>query len=146
MENKGLRVAVHYRNAPDLVAARCAVSQMLEPLASGRGLGIKEGKMVWEIGPRMDVNKGTAVSRLAREYELTGAIVLGDDVTDCDAFDAVHGLIRERGIRGAAVAVVDHETPEALLRKADYRLSGPAEVEEFLRWMVYASSRAARKL
>ena len=146
VENKGLRVAVHYRNAPDLSAARCAVSQMLEPLASGRGLGIKEGKMVWEIGPRMDVNKGTAVSRLAREYELTGAIVLGDDVTDCDAFDAVHGLIRERGIRGAAVAVVDHETPEALLRKADYRLSGSGEVEEFLRWMAYASSRAERKL
>ena len=146
VENKGLRVAVHYRNAPDLSAARCAVSQMLEPLASGRGLGIKEGKMVWEIGPRVDVNKGTALCRLTREYELTGAIVLGDDVTDCDAFDAVHGLILERGIRGATVAVVDHETPEALLRKADYRLSGSAEVEEFLRWMAYASPRAARKL
>ena len=147
VENKGLRVAVHYRNAPDLSAARCAVSQMLEPLASGRGLGIKEGKMVLEIGPRVDVNKGTAVSRLAREYELTGAIVLGDDVTDCDAFDAVHGLILERGIRGATVAVVDHETPEFLLRKADYRLTGSGEVEEFLRWMAaYASSKAERKL
>ena len=146
VENKGLRVAVHYRNAPDLSEARCAVSQMLEPLASGRGLGIKEGKMVWEIGPGVGVNKGTAVSRLAREHELTGAIVLGDDVTDCDAFDAVHGLICERGIRGAAVAVVDEETPEALLRKADCRLSGLGEVEEFLRWMAYESSRAARKL
>ena len=102
--------------------------------------------MVWEIGPRVEVNKGTAVRRLAREYELTGAIVLGDDVTDCDAFDAVHRLIRERGIRGAAVVVVDEETPEAVLRKADYRLSGPGEVEEFLRWMAYASSRAERKL
>ena len=145
VENKGLRVAVHYRNAPDLAAARSAVLQMLEPLAEGRGLGIKEGKMVWEIGPRVEVNKGTAVRRLAREYELTGAIVLGDDVTDCDAFDAVHGLVRERGIRGAAVVVVDEETPEAVLRKADYRLSGPGEVEEFLRWMAYVSSRAAEE-
>lgn len=146
VENKGLRVAVHYRNAPDLAAARCAVSEMLEPLAAGRGLGIKEGKMVLEIGPRVEVNKGTAVSRLVREHELTGAIVLGDDVTDCDAFDALHGLVRERGLKGAAVAVVDEETPEALLRKADYGLSGSEEVDEFLRWMAYTSPRAARKL
>lgn len=146
VENKGLRVAVHYRNAPDLTAARCAVLQMLEPLAAGRGLGIREGKMVWEIGPHVEVNKGTAVSLLAREYELTGAMVLGDDVTDCDAFDAVRRLIRERGLKGAAVAVVDEETPEALLRKADYYLSGSQEVEEFLRWMAYASPRAERKL
>ena len=146
VENKGLRVAVHYRNAPDLAAARCAVSQMLEPLAASRGLGIKEGKMVWEIGPEVEVNKGTAVSRLVREYELTAAIVLGDDVTDCDAFDALHGLVRERGLKSAAVAVVDEETPEALLRKADYHLSGSGEVEEFLRWMAYESPRAERKL
>lgn len=146
VENKGLRVAVHFRNAPDPTAARCAVLQMLEPLADGRGLGIKEGKMVWEIGPRVEVNKGTAVCRLAREHELTGAIVLGDDVTDCDAFDALHGLVRERGVKGAAVAVVDEETPDAVLRKADYCLSGSGEAEEFLRWMAYASFRAARKL
>ena len=146
VENKGLRVAVHYRNAGDLAAARRTVLKMLESLAAGRGLGIREGKMVWEIGPRVEVNKGTAVSRLAREYELTGAMVLGDDVTDCDAFDAVHRLIRERGLKGAAVAVVDEETPEALLRKADYYLSGSEEVEEFLRWMAQASPRASRKL
>ena len=139
-------MAVHFRNALDFAAARCAVLQMLEPLAAGRGLGIKEGKMVWEIGPRVEVNKGTAVRRLAREYELTGAIVLGDDVTDCDAFDALHGLVREGGLEGAAVAVVDDETPEVVLRKADYRLSGSGEVEEFLHWMAYASPRAARKL
>ena len=146
VENKGLSVAVHYRNAPDPTATRSTVSQMLKPLAATRDLEIKEGKMVLEIGPGAGVNKGTAVGRLAREFELTGAIVLGDDVTDCDAFDALNGLARERGLKGAAVAVADEETPEAVLRKADYRLSGSGEVEEFLRWMAYASPRAARKL
>ena len=94
----------------------------------------------------MEVNKGTAVRRLAREYELTGAIVLGDDVTDCDAFNALHELMRQRGLKGAAVAVVDEETPEALLRKSDFRLVGHGEVEEFLRWMAHTSPRASRKL
>ena len=102
--------------------------------------------MVLEIGPGAGVNKGTAVDRLAREFGLMGAIFLGDDVTDCDAFDAVHRLIGERDLEGAAVAVVDEETPEAVLRKADYCLSGSEEVEEFLRWMAYASPRAAAKL
>ena len=146
VENKGLSVAVHYRNAPDPTAALSALSRMLKSLAAARGLEIREGKMVLEIGPGVGVNKGTAVGRLAREFELTGAIVLGDDVTDCDAFDALHGLIRERGLKGAAVAVVDEETPEAVMRKADYYLSGSGEVEEFLDWMAYASPRAARKL
>ena len=145
VEDKGLSVAVHYRKASDPSAARSSVSQMLESLSATRGLEVKEGKMVLEIGPGLRVDKGTSVDRLAREFELTGAIVLGDDVTDCDAFDALHGLMRERGLKGAAVAVVDEETPETVLRKADYCLSGFGEVENFLRWIAYASLRAATK-
>ena len=103
VENKGLSVAVHYRNAPD-PAARSGPSQALErkPLAAARGLKIRSGKMVLEVVPASGVNKGTAVARLAREFELTGAIAVGDDVTDCDAFDALHGLIREDSLKGAA--------------------------------------------
>lgn len=146
LEDKGMSVAVHYRNAPDPTTARSALSQVLKSLAVARGLEIREGKMVLEIGPRTSVNKGTAVVRLAREFELTGAIFIGDDVTDCDAFDALCELDGERGLKGAAVAVVDRETPEVVLRKADYCLSGVGEVEEFLRWMAYESPRAAMKL
>ena len=146
LEDKGISVAIHYRNAPDPTAARTVVSQVLTSLAATRGMEVREGKMVLEIGPGAGVNKGTAVSRLAREFELTGAIFLGDDVTDCDAFDALHELIRNRGLEGAAVAVVDEETPEVVLRNADYCLSGTGEVDEFLRWMAYASPRAATKL
>ena len=146
LEDKGMSVAVHYRNAPDPTAARSAVTQVLKTLAATRGLEVREGKMVLEVGPGAGVNKGTAVDRLVGEFELTGAIFLGDDVTDCDAFDALHELIREKGLKGAAVAVVDEETPGAVLRKADYRLSGAEEVEEFLRWMAYSSPRASMKL
>lgn len=145
VENKGLSVAVHYRNAADPVSARRALSRALKRLADAHALDVREGKMVLEIGPGAGVNKGAAVERLAREFGLTGAIALGDDVTDCDAFDALHGLMRERGLMGAAVAVVDAETPEVVLRKADYRLSGMAEVEEFLRRMAYDSPSAAMK-
>ena len=146
VENKYLSVAVHYRNAPEPATAQVAVSQLLNHLAASRGLNIREGKMVLEIGPGAGMNKGAAVDRLAREFRLTAAIALGDDLTDCDAFDAMRRLIRERGLVGASAAVVDEETPEAVLRKADYRLAGPGDVEKFLRWMAHASPRAETKL
>ena len=145
VEDKGVNVAVHYRNAPDRERARAAVLKMMRSFVETRGLAIKEGKMVVEAGPKAEVNKGTAVGRLARGAGLTGAIVLGDDVTDCDAFDAVHDAGLGRGFRGAAVAVVDEETPKAVLQKADYHLEGRGEVEEFLRWMAYSSPRSERK-
>ena len=119
--------------------------EMMRSIVETRDLAIKEGKMVVEVGPTAEVNKGTAADRLARGAGLTGAIVLGDDVTDCDAFEAVHDAGLGRGFRGAAVAVVDGETPKAVLQKADYRLEGRGEVEEFLRWMACSSPRSERK-
>lgn len=146
LENKGLSVAAHYRNSPDPAMARTELLPMLKHLAAARGLGIREGKMVLEIGTEAGVNKGTVVSRKAREFELSGAIVLGDDLTDCDAFDALHDLVRKGTLKGAAIAVVDEETPEAVTQRADFRLTGMGEVEEFLRWMAYESPRASMKL
>lgn len=146
LENKGLSVAVHYRNSPDPAMARTELLPMLKHLAAARGLGIREGKMVLEIGTEAGVNKGTAVSRMVRDSRLMGAIVLGDDLTDCDAFDALCDLVRKGTLKGAAIAVVDEETPEAVTRRADFRLTGMGEVEEFLRWMVYESPRASMKL
>ena len=145
VEDKGVNVAVHYRNAPDPAGAWGAVLKMMRSFVEARDLAIKEGKMVVEVGPKAEVNKGTAVDRLARGAGLTGGIVLGDDVTDCDAFDAVHDAGLGRDFRGAAVAVVDGETPKAVLQKADYRLEGRGEVEDFLRWMAYSSPRSERK-
>ena len=146
LENKGLSVAAHYRNSPDPTMARTELLPMLKSLAVAYSQKISEGKMVLEIGPEVGVNKGTVVSRKVRDFRLTGAIVLGDDLTDCDAFDALHGKVRKGILKGAAIAVVDEETPEAVTQRADYCLSGMREVGEFLRWMVYESPRASMKL
>ena len=145
VEDKGSVVSVHYRNAPEPDLARPLVLAMLRPFAEARGLRVKEGKMVVELAPDVDVNKGTVVEELAKGAGLTGAIVMGDDVTDCDAFDAVHRLADAQEFAGAAVAVVDGETPPDVILKVDYWLDGRGEVEEFLRWIAYDSPRADRK-
>lgn len=146
VEGKGPVVSVHYRNAPERDLARSLVLAMMRPFAETRKLRVREGKMVVELTPDVEVNKGTVVEELARGAGLRGAIVLGDDITDCDAFDAMHDLVRMQGIAGAAVAVVDGETPPDVILKADYWLDGRGEVEEFLKWMAYDSPRAERKL
>ena len=146
VEGKGPVVSVHYRNAAEPDLARSLVLAMMRPFGEARELRVKEGKMVVEVGPDVDVNKGTAVEELTREVGLSSAIVLGDDVTDCDAFDAVHRLAETQGFSGAAVAVIDGETPPDVILKADYWLDGRGEVEEFLRWLAYDSPRVERKL
>ena len=145
VEDKGSGVSVHYRNAPEPGLARPLILSMMRPLAEALGLRFKEGKMVVELISSIEVSKGTAVEELVREAGLGGAVVLGDDVTDCDAFDSVHRLREEEGLAGAAVAVVDGETPPEVLLKADYWLSGREEVEELLRWMAHEAPRVERK-
>lgn len=145
VEDKGPVVSVHYRKAAETDLARSLILAMMRPFAEARGLRVREGKMVVELGPSVDVTKGSVVEELTREAGLTGAIVLGDDITDCDAFDAVHRLGERPGYKGAAVAVVDGETPPDIILKADYWLDGSGEVEEFLRWIAYDSPRADRK-
>lgn len=146
VEGKGPIVSVHYRNTAEPDLARSLVLAMMRPFAEARELKVKEGKMVVELAPNVEVNKGTAVEELARERGLMSAIVLGDDATDCDAFDAVHRLAETQGFCGAAVAVIDGETPADVILKADYWLDGRREVGELLRWMAYDSLRADRKL
>lgn len=146
VEGKGPIVSVHYRNASEPDLARSLVLAMMRPFAETRKLRVREGKMVVELAPDVDVNKGTALEEVARKAGLTGIIVLGDDVTDCDAFDAAHTLAETEGLGAAAVAVVDGETPPDVILKADFWLDGRGEVEEFLRWMAYDSPRTERKL
>ena len=70
-----MSVAVHYRNSPDHTAARSELSQALTALAAARGLEIREGKMVLEIGPGAGVNKGTAVRQAGARVRVDGGDV-----------------------------------------------------------------------
>lgn len=84
LEDKGVSLSVHYRQARD---AGRALSQLpglfsqLQPVPR-----IVTGKMVFNLLPPAAVDKGTAMLRL---LELSGAeagLYVGDDVTDEDVF------------------------------------------------------------
>ncbi|HUS24942.1 MAG TPA: trehalose-phosphatase [Candidatus Binatia bacterium] len=90
IEDKGLSVAVHYRNAPDW-AQHCerAVRELSERLQ----LKLLRGKAVVELRGA-NVDKGDALRTLMRldGFHRRRPVFLGDDATDEDGFAAVDAL------------------------------------------------------
>ena len=128
VEPKRASVAVHYRLADQ--DGQRQVAELVERLLAERPdeLKVTPGKMVYELQPKLDWNKGRAVRYLLGTLGLTGAdlvpLYLGDDVTDEDAFRALRGL-------GVSIYVgrpdeLDRET------EADFTLDSPDEVQRLL--------------
>ena len=132
VEDKGITASVHYRLSPDPVAARDAVLAFLAAAPEARGLRITEGKLVVELRPPVAINKGTSLERLVSERGLQGVVYIGDDVTDMDAFRALHALASQGVCRGLALGVVGAETPPEIAQESDMVLRGVPEVEELL--------------
>jgi trehalose 6-phosphate phosphatase len=84
LEDKGVSLSVHYRQARDaaLAAAQLpAVFARLRPAPR-----IVTGKMVFNLLPPAAVDKGTAMLRLLELSRAEAGLYVGDDVTDEDVF------------------------------------------------------------
>ncbi|MFQ5879198.1 MAG: trehalose-phosphatase [Dehalococcoidia bacterium] len=138
IEDKGLAVALHYRQAADPPTARQAILSALEHTDAAHGLQVSEGKMVVEVKAPAAAHKGTALLSLAADYGLRAAVYIGDDLTDLDAFAALRELARRVDFRGIALAVTGPETPISVLEAADFTLEGVADVARFLAWLAEA--------
>jgi trehalose 6-phosphate phosphatase len=129
VEDKGLTVSFHYRNAADQDAA-VARAKEIAVRSDELGLRPRFGRKVLEVRPPVDADKGTAVRTLVREAGVSRALFAGDDTTDLDAF---RGL-REAGLELAVcVAVASAEGPPELQEQADLVVGGTEELLELLR-------------
>lgn len=84
LEDKGVSLSVHYRQARDgarALARLPAVFAQLQPAPR-----IVTGKMVFNLLPPAAVDKGTAMLRLLELAEAEAGLYVGDDVTDEDVF------------------------------------------------------------
>src|SRR5262249_21490724 len=110
IEPKRFSVAVHYRLVPE--AQQTRVKKIVDSTLSAhpKALKITPGKMVFEIQPRLDWDKGKAVryllKALGQDRDDVVPIYLGDDITDEDAFRALEG----RGIGIVVGSADDTET------------------------------------
>jgi trehalose 6-phosphate phosphatase len=135
LEDKGLSLAFHYRQAPNPNAAHQTVLDFLASAPDSKGLVIYEGKMVIEAHLPVTADKGLALKNVVESKHLASAILLGDDLTDVDSFKMLNQLRKNGVIGGIAIAVLGSSTPAELLSGADYYLSDVESVEIFLAWL-----------
>lgn len=131
VEPKKTSVAVHFR----LVSGeeRPKVKEIADKILAEHPdeLKVTPGKMVYEVQPRLDWDKGKAVLYLLDALDLDRddvvPIYIGDDITDEHAFEALAG-------RGIGIFVGRDDDPEVAGRTtaAGYVLSSVEEVERFL--------------
>jgi len=135
VEHKRFGVAVHYRNA-----ARDRVGEVAAAVRTAgqrTALRVTTGREVIELRPNIDWDKGKTLRWVLdhiRDNEGGGPLLpiyLGDDITDEDAFDAVHD-------DGIAI-LVRHGDDGDRATAARYALDDPDRVREF-------TERLARRL
>ena len=134
-QDKGYSASVHYRLAANTDEARHALTEALRSIPEASEIEVFWGKLVLELRASHGLDKGYAIRKLVRDYNLDSVLFIGDDTTDLDALIALRELVAQGAIDGTGVVVLHEDSPEALLEAADYSLDGVAEVERFLNWL-----------
>jgi trehalose 6-phosphate phosphatase len=145
VERKGPSVAFHVRQAEDVVTARAAVVKAISIVEGregvlGHDLAHYRGRSVVDLRPVDAGGKREAVERLLERHRPGSIVVLGDELSDVDAFEAVVaarvGASRsgtDHPIVGVNVAI--HGTqpaPAELSAVADLHLGSTSAVARFL--------------
>ncbi|CAN5665171.1 hypothetical protein BH20CHL7_BH20CHL7_17480 [soil metagenome] len=94
VERKGPSVAFHVRQADDVAAAHAAVLDAIAAVEArdglhDQGLAHYRGRSVVDLRPAGAGGKREAVERLLERHRPGGVVVLGDELSDVDAFEAV---------------------------------------------------------
>lgn len=120
LEDKGLTLALHYRQAPHLAAYAHRLMARLMHEAGGE-LELQKGKRVIEIKPA-GIDKGTAVAEYLVEPPFRGRlpVFIGDDLND------EHGFAEVNRMGGISIKVGPGRSC------AGYRLPGVAAVRHWL--------------
>ena len=135
IDNKRVTATIHYRLCHDPQSAERHILATIENSPHARSLRAIQERMAIDLIPPVNVNKGTATLDLIQEYNLRGGVYLGDDLTDVDAFRAIHAACRDLDFQGFAIGIISQEMPEKLTDEADFTLNGVDDVERFLKWL-----------
>ena len=128
VEYKRLSVALHYRTAPQLAEA---VERWGHEQAEQMGLRVQAGRMVIELKPPVDQDKGMVIGEGVRTAGC--AWYFGDDMSDIKAFDALRAREAvDPAFFGMCVAVANPETGAEVSSAADLTLPSPENVATFL--------------
>lgn len=129
IENKSLSLSFHYRLAgkQQVPAIKLQFKKILKPYTKNQLVSTAAGKMVFDICPRINWNKGSFAKLVIQEIQsLTKAtpiaIFIGDDTTDEDVFQ----LLKKD---------ITINVGENRRSSAEYILKNTREVFKFLKWI-----------
>ncbi len=127
VERKRFAIAIHFRKAGQ-EAGKLVRETVSRIVRNNESLQQTTGKMIEEIRPNIEWDKGKALLWLCEELEFdledNYPMYLGDDITDEDAYREIRDL-------GAGVQVGEHGQ-ETL---AKFSLDSIDQVAEFLEWL-----------
>ena len=106
-----------------------ALQPVLDEIARRERLQLQPGRLVWELRPPIETDKGEVLRRLAADLQPAGIVYAGDDRTDATAFAA---LKRMDGVRTVAVGVRSAEGPGDVVKDCDLMVDGVPGVVELL--------------
>lgn len=132
IEDKRVSLAIHYRLSSNPPAVEQQVLGAVKPFAETGRLRLIEGALVMNLLPALRIDKGEAARRLVERHGLRAVAFLGDDVTDLDAFRALHALRADGTAQTLAIGVGSAEGPPEVRAEADLVLEGVDEVERVL--------------
>jgi trehalose 6-phosphate phosphatase len=125
LENKTFGLALHFRGAaaaPDLETAHAAFDAL-------PGLRLHPGRLVYELRPDTDIDKGWATRYLLDRVRPSAAVFVGDDYGDVPAWEAL--LDAGKDTVCLNVGVASEETPAEALKLCDVVLEGRAGLKQF---------------
>jgi len=135
-QHKRITMSIMYRATKDPKAARQQILKMIEQVNGPYGFVFSEGHAIWEVKPPIAFNKGTAIAAMIDEFQLNGAIFLGDDITDVAGLDTLRQL-RERGkVSSLAVGVYSERDVPEIRAAADVMARDVTDVEALLGWLL----------
>lgn len=129
LEDKGLSVAVHTRQAAEPAGELDRLRPSVEGIAAATGLDVEPGRFVLELRAGGH-DKGAALLASTAETAARAVLFAGDDLGDLAAFAAVRQLI-DQGLAGVTVAAASAEAPQ-VAGAADVTVAGPPGVVALL--------------
>jgi trehalose 6-phosphate phosphatase len=128
VEFKRLSVALHWRTAPSLAST---VQAWAADEAARLGLRVQTGRMVVELKPPVDRDKGYVLGEVVESASC--AWYFGDDVSDLKAFQALRDReARDPSFFGVCAAVANPETGRDVAEAADLTFASPEALADFL--------------
>ena len=132
IEHKGSITAFHWRGAADQASAEASV-RLAAQQGEAQGFRVHWGRKVMELRLPTAVDKGVAVTDLIDQAGVSAALYAGDDVTDLDAFRALHAAPLAHAL---CVGVSSAEQPAELAEVADLLVDGTEGMAEVLAALV----------